>query len=203
MKSHKRWKNFIKEKKFADFSKGKGQWTDLNKSDLENSENYDLSYELYDLIATAYGPIGGNFDYKSPEDLPGNADDWTAVDLDGDDTPDALRIGKTKSSGKKMTGMGHDGSEAAKAAYISKTAELLNTSGYYAEMSKGIAHLMIKYHQVPHVEDEEKVRRVLGPSKEIEWLGQHPEGRYPNYNGWYVRDISGHKELKIMLGSPN
>ena len=70
-------------------------------------------------------------------------------------------------------------------------------------MSKGIAHLMIKYHQVPHVEDEEKVRRVLGPSKEIEWLGQHPEGRYPNYNGWYVRDISGHKELKIMLGSPN
>ena len=68
-------------------------------------------------------------------------------------------------------------------------------------MSKGIADLVIEYYQVPHVEDEEAVRKVLG--EEIEWLRPDPEGKYPEYNGWYVRDISGHKELKIMLGSPN
>ena len=198
---NKRWENFIKEKKYSDFSKGKGQWTDMQKSDLETQDNVDLTYELYDLISTAYSTIGGNFDYKSPEDLPGKADIWTAVDVDGDEAPDALRIGKTKPHGKKLTASGHDGTEAGKNAYVQKTADMLNTRGYYAEMSKGIAHLMIKYHQVPFVADEETVRKVLG--KEIEWLGQHPEGRYPEYNGWYVRDISGNKELKIMLGTPN
>jgi len=201
MKFHKQWNNFLKEKKFADVSKGKGHWTDLEKSELQDQENVDLSLELYDLIATAYAPIGGNFDYKSPEDIPGKADVWTAVDVDGDETPDALRVGKKKPSGTKLTASGHDGSKAGKDAYIAKTAEMLHTKGYYAEMSKGIAHLMIKYYQVPHVEDEERVRRVLG--KEIEWLGPHPEGKYPEYNGWYVRTISGHKELKIMLGTPN
>ena len=198
---NKRWENFIKEKKYADFSKGKGQWTDMQKSDLETQDNVDLTYELYDLISTAYSTIGGNFDYKSPEDLPGKADIWTAVDVDGDEAPDALRIGKTKPYGKKLTASGHDGTEAGKNAYVQKTADMLNTKGYYAEMSKGIAHLMIKYHQVPFVADEETVRKVLG--KEIEWLGQHPEGKYPDHNGWYVRDISGNKELKIMLGTPN
>ena len=59
----------------------------------------------------------------------------------------------------------------------------------------------MREHLVKHVDDEEKVRKVLG--KEIEWLGAHPEGKYPDYSGWYVRDISGHKELKIMLGTPN
>tara|TARA_B100000287_G_scaffold429553_1_gene483107 strand:+ start:2630 stop:3235 length:606 start_codon:yes stop_codon:yes gene_type:complete len=201
MKSHKRWKNFIKEKKYADISKGKGQWTDIDKSDLQGQENIDLSMELYDLIATAYAPIGGNFDFQSPEDIPGKHDIWTAVDVDGDDTPDALRVGKNKPAGKKLTASGHDGSKAGKDAYIAKTAQMLQTSGHYAEMSKGIAHLMIKYYQVPHVDNEEKVRKVLG--KDIEWLGPHPEGRYPDYNGWYIRDISGHRELKIMLGNPN
>ena len=201
MKSHKRWKNFIKEKKYADISKGKGQWTDIDKSDLQDQENVDLSMELYDLIATAYAPIGGNFDFQSPEDIPGKHDIWTAVDVDGDDTPDALRVGKNKPAGKKLTASGHDGSKSGKDAYIAKTAQMLQTSGHYAEMSKGIAHLMIKYYQVPHVDNEEKVRKVLG--KDIEWLGPHPEGRYPDYNGWYIRDISGHRELKIMLGTPN
>ena len=203
MKSHKRWKNFIKEKKYADVSKGKGQWTDIDKSDLQGQENIDLSYELYDLIATAYAPIGGHFDFQSPEDIPGDEDEWLAVDVDGDDTPDALKFAKNKPAGKKMSGGGHDGTTAGKNAYIQKTAETLNSGGYYAEMSKGIAHLMIKYYKVPHVADEEKVKRVLGPSKKIEWLGQHPEGRYPDYNGWYIREISGQRELKIMLGNPN
>ena len=203
MKYHKRWKKFIKEKKFADFSKGKGKWTDLEKSDLEPQDNIDLSYELYDLISTAYANMKppGHFDFKSPEDIPGNHDSWTAVDVDGDETPDALRVGKKKPYGNKLTASGHDGTRAGKDAYVAKTAEMLHTKGYYAEMSKGIAHLMIKYYQVPFVADEEDVRKVLG--KEIEWLGQHPEGRYPEYNGWYVRDISGNRELKIMLGTPN
>ena len=198
---NKQWKNFIKEKKFTDFSKGKGQWTDLNKSDLQNTENTDLTYELYDLIATAYSSIGGHINFKSPGDIPGKEEHWHAIDADGDETPDAVKFGKTKAAGYKISGGGHDGTLPGRDAYVAKTAEMLLSKGHYAEMSKGIAHLMIKYYQVPHVEDEAAVRKVLG--KELEWLGPHPEGHYPEYNGWYVRDIGGEKELKIMLGSPN
>ncbi len=201
MTYHKQWKGFIKEKKFSDFDKGKGEWSDIPASELRDFENIDLSHELYDLIATAYSAIGGHFDFKSPEDLPADHDIWTAVNIDDDPEPDALRIAKTRPSGKKLTASGHDGTKAAKDAYISKTAEMLGSSGYYAEMSKGIAHIMIKYHSVPFVDNKEDVEKVLG--KEIEWIGEHPEGLYPGYNGWYVRLIGGmHRDMKIMLGTP-
>ena len=93
---NKQWKNFIKEKKFADFSKGKGKWTDLSVTDLEDPDNVDLTYELYDLIATAYANIGGHLNFQSPEDLPGKEDTWAAVDVDGDDDADALTFLKNK-----------------------------------------------------------------------------------------------------------
>ena len=193
----------LSEKKFSDFEDGPGQWTDLAVADLRNPENIDLSIELYNLIANAYSHMKppGHFDFKTPEDIPSDHDVWAAVNIDDDPEPDALRVGKNKPSGLKLTASGHDGSREGKDAYINKTAEMLLQNGYYAEMSKGIAHLMIKYHSVPHVGEEETVRKVLG--KEIEWIGPHPEGKYPGYDGWYIRDISGHRELKIMLGTPN
>jgi len=204
MKYHKNWKAFLKEKKFSDFDKGKGRWSDIPAVELGVQNNVDLSYELYDLISTAYGHIGGHFDFTSPEDIPADSDIWMAVNTDDDPEPDALRIGKNKSAGKKLTASGHDGTTAGKNAYILKTAELLHTPGYFAEMSKGIAHIMIKYHNVPYVDNEEDVRKALG--KEIQWVGTHPHGQeiYPGYDGWYIRNIGGyHMEMKIMLGTPN
>ena len=71
-------------------------------------------------------------------------------------------------------------------------------------MSKAIAHIMITRYGVPYVSDPEVAQKVLGPSKPIEWLGEHPDGKYPEYNGWYRRSVSGREgELKIMVGSPN
>lgn len=200
-KYHKNWKDFLLEgKSFADFDKGKDQWTDLPADELKNPDNTDLSHELYDLISTAYAKIGGNFDFQSPEDIPADHDIWTAVNTDDDPEPDATRIGKTKPAGTKLTASGHDGTRAGINAYINKTAEMLNQEGFYAEMSKGIAHMMIKYHKISYVDNKEDVEKVLG--KKIEWLGEHPEGKYPGYDGWYVRHISGHEEMKILLGKP-
>jgi hypothetical protein len=100
-----------------------------------------------------------------------------------------------------MTVSGHDGTRSAIDAYVAKTAELLKTNGFYGEMSKGIAHVMITRHGVPFVSSHEDVERVLG--KTIQWVGVHPEGKYPGYDGWYIRKISGiHEDMKIMLGRP-
>jgi len=200
------WREYLKEERWEDLDIPKGQWADLDPADIKASQsplNVDLSDQLYDLIQIAYEPIGGNYDYKNSGELPGDEDRWMAIDIDDDPEPDAMRAGKTKDAGVKMSIAGHDGTKAAKDAYIDKTADLLFRQGYYAEMSKKIAHIMIKYYDVPAVEDPEKVQSVLGNPKPIKWIGAHPEGKYPNVNGWYTRDIAGNKDvLKIMLGNP-
>jgi DNA polymerase III epsilon subunit-like protein len=55
------------------------------------------------------------------------------------------------------------------------------------------------YH-APFVDNKEDVEKTL--NKKVRWLGKHPEGKYPGYDGWYSRDIGGHREMKILLGNP-
>ena len=199
------WRKFLNEKKWEDFDVPKNQWSDVSPEDIKSSQdplNVDLSDELYDLINTAYAPIGGHFDFNNHGDLPADHDNWLAIDWDEDPEPDALRIGKSTPSGIKMTGAGHDGQRQSKRHYIEKTLELLSSPGYYAEMSKRIADIMINA-GVPYVSDPEVLAKVLGPTKEFEWLGDHPDGLYPEYKGWYRRSVGGNPgELKIMFGDP-
>lgn len=202
----KNWLNFLSEKKWADYEFEKDSWEELSPAEIEAARDpveVDIPEEFIDLINKAYEKIGGNFDYKTPEDIPGDADIWIGTDIDDDPEPDALRIAKTKPAGVKLSASGHDGTRAGIDAYKAKTAEMLKKPGHYAEMSKGIAHVMLKYHGIRHVDDPEVVQATLGPSKPIKWLGAHPEGKYPGIEGWYTRTISGNEdELKIMLGDP-
>jgi hypothetical protein len=203
------WRQYLKEEVWADYEHPKGQWEDIPDSDLRHDpENRDITDELFDLIANAYKGIGGNHQFKQASDIPGSgehhADYWSAIDIDGDPEPDALRVGKSKPAGLKLSASGHDGKRVSIDAYKAKTADMLHTPGTYAEMSKGIAHVMLKYHDAPYVDDPEVVQKTLGVSKPINWIGPHPEGKYPGIDGWYTRTIHGHEnELKIMLGTPN
>tara|TARA_R110002110_G_scaffold338641_2_gene549075 strand:- start:1942 stop:2586 length:645 start_codon:yes stop_codon:yes gene_type:complete len=200
------WRKFVNEKKWSDYDAPKGKWLDVPVEDIaaaasERGGEINLADELYDLINNAYKKIGGHLNIRAASDLPGNYDGYTAVDIDSDPEPDALRASSIKAAGKKLTVSGHDGSRAAINAYLDNSAELLNTSGYYAEMSKAIAHIMITRHRVPFVDNQEDVQKVLG--KEITWLGNHPEGKYPDYSGWYSRQIGESEEIKILLGRPS
>jgi|15BtaG_2_1085339.scaffolds.fasta_scaffold00763_18 hypothetical protein len=197
----------LQERRWEDFGKPKGQWHELSPSEIENAKDpldVDVSEELFALIDNAYKDIGGNFDYKSPGDIPGDADKWAVIDLDDDPEPDALKVAKQKEFGLKSTAAGNDGTRAAIEAYKNETARLLGIQGNYGEMSKGLAHVMLKYFNTPYVDNPEVVQKVLGPSKPIKWLGPHPDGKYPGIDGWYTRSIKGKKgNLKIMLGKPN
>jgi hypothetical protein len=199
----------LQEKKWEDFDKPKGEWSEVSASDIEGGKDpvdVDIAEELFALIQNAYKNIGGNLTYKSPADLPGGAQYWNALDIDGDPEPDVLRVGKRKPAGLKLVASGHDGDRDSINAFLDKTYELLNTPGVYAEMSKAIAHIMLTKMgtPVPHIDDREMVQKALGPTKTIKWLGDHPEGKYPGVYGWYLRDMGGQEDvLKIMLGNPN
>ena len=196
------WRKYLNEKVFADYSGGeKNKWIDLPANELTNDpENIDVTDEIYDMIKKSYADIGGNVDIQSVSDMPSDYNKWTAVDVDDDPEPDAVRGGKTKPAGIKMTVGATDGGSEGKAAYKEKTAELLNMAGNYGELSDAIAHVMIKYYNVPFVDSKEDVIKVLG--KEIEWIGPHPEGKYPNHPGWYKRKLGGEVHMKILLGKP-
>ena len=62
---------------------------------------------------------------------------------------------------------------------------------------------------VPVVEDEEKVREVVGKEKVMEFAGQHPKVKSGESTekdcpgkGWYKRKIAGHEHWKILVGNP-
>jgi len=179
--------------------KGKhGKWVELSKSDLNN--NKVLAQELFDLVDLAYKPIGGHVNITSPSDIVNNASFWVAADIDSDPEADVVKLAKKKPYGLKSVGMGHDGAKASKDFVIAKSGVSLKTKGFYAEMSGAIAHVLLKYHGAPSVNNHADVEKVLG--KTVEWIGAHPDGKYPKHPGWYRRKIAGKSHMKILLGSP-
>lgn len=183
---------------FACLVKRKNRWIQVTPAQLE--KNPKIADELFELIQTAYAPIGGHLKFRKASDVKANATMIvTAVDIDADPQADVVQVDKKKPAGRKSVAMGHDGTRAAKDAAIEHKSRILRARGNYAEMSGKIAHIMIK-RGIPAVKDPRVVADVLG--KPIEWVGAHPEGKYPDHPGWYYRTIGGKRTLKVLLGYP-
>ena len=165
----------------------KGQWQPIPSSELKDYEE-----EIFDLISTAYSPIGGHPNYKSPSDVTGAESDaeYEVIDLDADPDIDAVTVSKDKPAGKKFTATGHDGSSKAKSKVVNHKAELLKRPGHYVEVSGKIKDIFLAKGVEP-ITDEETVRKIL-QGKDIEWLG----------NGEYKRSIGGQTHTKMLLGKP-
>ena len=177
----------------------KDKWVKLGPQDL--IKNPKLADELFWMLSVAYRDIGGHLKFKTINDLFDGRLVFHAIDVDQDPQSDAAKFFKKKPAGLKSVGLGHDGTPKAKDAAIKKSAQLLKKRGYFGEMSGAIAHIMLTKYGVQSVNDEKVVRSAL-KGKKIEWLGQHPQGKYPNNPGWYNRAIGGKKILKIMVGLP-
>ena len=164
-------------------------------------QNNDITKDIFDMIDKTYKNIGGYPDFKKSTDLPDNHTDWYAADVDKDPDADITTFGKSKAGNFKLTGAASDGSEPAKAFLINKLGKLMKTSGNYAEASDALAHVLITRKKVPYVADAESIQKLL-PGKSFTFIGEHPDGKYPGYNGWYTRNIAGKELLKIILGNP-
>lgn len=167
-----------------------------------NSEKDELKQTLFNLIQTAYAPIGGHLKFKSPDDIKDpDLKYWKMADVDADPEIDVVYFGKKTPFGIKHTGIGHDGEKPnIKNLLIKKSAEL-KRSGNYVEVSGGAFDSFVKKGGVPIIEDEETVRKVLGPKRsgEMIWHGKHPKGKSPG-EGWYSRKIGGKEITKTMIG---
>jgi len=159
----------------------------------------ELADEFFDLIQTAYQELGGHAKIKSPADVFSDPDwnYWEGVDLHGTQDFDMIMFGKKTRFGVKYSGVGHDGSSAAKRSYLSSRGAELQNLGYYIEVSGKIANILMKDYGVPIVTDQATVEKVLG--KPVEWIGNKPGEQG---TGWYTRKLGNTKHDKILLGRP-
>jgi len=159
---------------------------------LSDKEKEEYASDIFDLINTAYAPIGGNVNYKSAADVLGaEADaDYEVINIDDDPEPDALSAYKKQPAGNKLAAIGHDGTPAAKSKVINHYAELLKKKGYYLEVSGKLKDILLSK-GAPIVTDTELIKKVL-KGKTIEL----------NDDGTYQRSIGGEKHTKTLLGNP-
>ena len=165
----------------------KNQWTTIPSSELK-----DYDEEIFNLISTAYAPIGRHPNYKSSGDVSGSESnaEYEVIDLDDDPEMDAISVTKDKSAGKKFVATGHDNTKTSRSKVVNHKADRLKSSGYFIEVSGKLVDILIAKGVEP-VNDEEIVRKVL-QGKTIEWLG----------NGKYQREIGGKLFTKMLLGKP-
>jgi len=160
--------------------------------DLTADEKAEYAKDIFDLINTAYAPIGGNVNYKSAADVLGSeADaDYEVINIDDDPEPDALSAYKKQPAGNKLAAIGHDGTPEAKSKVINHYADLLKKKGYYLEVSGKLKDILLAK-GAPVVKDPEVIKKVL-KGKEIKM----------NDDGTYERVIGGTKHTKTLVGNP-
>jgi len=165
----------------------KDKWVDLT-----SDQKSEYAKDIFDLINTAYAPIGGNLNYKSAADVLGaEADaDYEVINIDDDPEPDALSAYKKQPAGNKLAAIGHDGSPEAKSKVINHYADLLKKKGYYLEVSGRLKDILLAK-GAPVVTDPELIKKVL-KGKTIEL----------NDDGTYQRFLGGEKHTKTLLGNP-
>jgi hypothetical protein len=192
VKQHiKTFDKFISEKLTPDRDKG---WFYVEKGELGM-----YNEDFFELIQTAYKPIGGHAKINSPEDITeGDWDIWKYKDVDNDDDPDVVRFASRRKWGIKSGGVGHDGSKAAKKAYLNNLYNDLVNANAFIEVSGKVSEILLS-EDVPTISDPQKIEMVLG--KNIKFHGKHPKKEVPGY-GWYSRNIGGNDMIKILLGTP-
>lgn len=165
----------------------KGQWVDLDKKETE-----EYSGDIFDLINTAYASIGGNLNYKSPNDVTGAEGDanYEVINIDSDPKPDAVLVSKRKEAGNKLAAIGHDGTSDAKSKSLNKQVDMLSKPGNYVEVSGKIKDILLSK-GVPVVTDKTTIEKVMaGKAIDIQ------------DDGSYTRYIGSKETQKILLGRP-
>ena len=154
--------------------------------------------EIVDMVKTSYASAGGNPKLNNPGDVSIEYPDWIVADIDDDPEPDEFVGGSPRAGGMKLGASATDGTAKAKMHMLYLKRKLFN-NGWWAEVSAAPAHIALNKLGVKPVEDQRKVKALLG-DKDIIWHGEHPEGKFPGTFGWYSRDISGHMHAKIIVG---
>lgn len=156
-------------------------------------EKYDD--ELINLVQNAYAKTPAGSFVNAKKDL--IEPDWVSIDFDDEPDIDATVFYRGSRAnepwvGKKIQGIGHDGSREAINMALTKLRGLLSQNGYWVEASDALEHIMYKL-QVPYVNSEEYAQRIF-PKTEVTFIGDR---------GKYHRKLTNEKVIKeTIFGKP-
>lgn len=169
----------------------KGKWSTLSNSEVKS--NTDVTKQIGEILQSVYSQFpGGHRQFTSSD--PVGTDDVDVIDTDDDSAVDAVILTQREGKGRRIHGMGTDGSKEAKHQMLKRVKEILSVRGNYTEISGRPAEILMGMGVKP-IDDRKRVEAIVkrDPKVEFEWLG----------NGWYARTFSGGKWMKkIMVGNP-
>lgn len=176
----------------------KGELADLSSDD-------DIAKRVANDVATmvnsVYGAMGAESD-STGGDILKRFTNMGIADVDDDPEPDAVVLYTNWGGSKKLSRAASDGSAAGKEATKKLMKKLLDEPGAWAEASGAPANILISKYNLPTVNDENIVRKLLANVNDIEWHGKHPYG-ISYGDGWYTRTLpNGKKSTKIIIGNP-
>lgn len=167
------------------------RWKTLSPSEAKS--NKDVAQEVGEILKAVYSQFpGGHRQFTSADPI--GTDDVDVVNVDDDPAVDAVVLTQRYGGGRKIHGMGSDGSQSAKRALMARLKEILSKEGNYTELSGRPAEILMGMGVKP-INDPKRIEAIVkrDPKVEFEWLG----------NGWYARTFSGGKWMKkIMVGNP-
>ena len=174
----------------TEFQLPKNQWILLLTDDAKE----EASKELIDLVQNAYSTTSqGSFVNSIRDVIPS---DWSVIDFDKDPDIDGcvfFRYPRANElwSGKKIQGIGHDGTTASKQKTTQKTVELLSKNGYWIESSDAMRAVLKKLN-VPAVTDAETLKKLFNDPK-LQMISTDT----------YIRVLpTGKKIIETVFGNP-
>jgi hypothetical protein len=166
----------------------KNKWVNI-----DSKEEY--SDELINLVQTAYkNTPEGSFINTKRDIIPS---EWHSIDLDENPDIDATifyRNSRANESwnGKKIQGIGHDGSREAIDALLKRLQNLLNQTGNWIEASDALEHILYKM-GVPYIQDQKEASKIF-PNSNLKMVGDR---------GKYERNLEDGKKVKeTIFGKP-
>jgi hypothetical protein len=122
--------------------------------------------------------------------------EWLSIDIDEYPELDATIFyrGPRENEawiGKKLQGIGHDGSIKSIGILLNKLNKLLNDNGIWIEASDQLEKILYKMN-IPYVNDEELAKQIF-PNSELKFIGD---------KGKYDRIIKSKGKIETIFGKP-
>ena len=165
------------------------RWVDLDLSKIDD-EGMKGIWQMY---ITTYLNAGMDLSASSWREMQSKYKATALKDVDSDHIPDAFIVYKQTRFGNKIALLGTNNKKSAKSDVVKKVIQLCKTSGWFLEASLKMEDIM-KSSGAPVVKDEDKIQAIVGPDKQVQFVG----------DGYYTRSLSkvDKRITKRLYGRP-
>ena len=165
------------------------KWVDLDLSKIDD----DGMKGIWQMYITTYLNAGMDLSANSWREMQSKYKATALKDVDSDNIADAFIVYKQTKFGNKIALLGTNNKKTAKSDVVKKVIQLCKTSGWFLEASLKMEDIM-KSSGAPVVTDEEKIQAIVGPDKNVQFVG----------DGYYTRSLSkvDKRITKRLYGRP-